>query len=68
MASGVDPHKPDEPGYIVAWRHKSQFKAGKNIDQVMTYAEAAKKAEELTANSSDTVYWAEPKPEAFTPH
>jgi len=31
---------------------------------VMTYREAVRKAEELTENSEDTVYWAEHLPEA----
>ncbi len=62
MSAGIEPHKPDEPGFIVAWRHKKEFKAGKFRDQVMTYAEACKKAEKLTAESQDTVYWAEALP------
>lgn len=63
MASGIEPHKASEPGYIIAWRHKKEFKAGKNLNEVMTYGEACKKAEELTASSNDTVYWAEALPE-----
>ena len=62
MPKGIEPRPADEPGYIIAWRHKYEFKAGKNLDEVMTYGEAVKKAEQLTAESSDTVYWAEPEP------
>jgi hypothetical protein len=68
MGSGIDPHKLDEQGYIVAWRHRTEFKAGKNLDEVMSFGEARKKAEELTARSEDTVYWAEPKPKEWEPH
>ncbi len=59
MATGIEPRKDDEPGYIVGWRHRKEFKAGKYRDEVMTYGEAIKKAEQLTAKSQDTVYWAE---------
>ena len=63
MTTGIEPHKDDEPGYIIAWRHKKEFKAGKNRDEVMTYGKALKKAEELTSKSKDTVYWAEGLPD-----
>jgi len=67
MSGGIEPHKPDEKGYIVAWRHKWEHKAGKQAD-VMTYAEAMKKAEALTAASTDTFYWAEAVARTYPAH
>jgi len=67
MSGGITPHKPDEPGWIVAWRHRSEFKAGKN-PEVMTYSEAVRKAEELTAASEDTFYWAEAVARTYSGH
>jgi hypothetical protein len=67
MSGGIEPHNPDEQGWIIAWRHKSEFKAGKN-PEVMTYGEARKKAEELTAASEDTFYWAEAVARTYKPH
>ena len=64
MSAGIEPHRPDEHGWIIAWRHKREFRAGRNTDEVMTYREAVRKAEELTENSEDTVYWAEALPES----
>ncbi len=67
MSGGVEPHKSDEKGYIVAWRHRSEYKAGKQAE-VMTYAQAVKKAEELTASSKDTFYWAEAVARTYPAH
>lgn len=66
--STLGPHKLDEPGFIVAWHSKREFKAGKMLDQVMTFGEAKRKAEELGHDTDDTVYWAEPLPQKFAPH
>ena len=52
-------HKPDDPGYIVAWKYKYEFETGKMADKVMTYGEAKKKAEELSAKESDKTFWPE---------
>lgn len=63
MVRCIEAHRADEPGYIVAWRHKKAFKAGKYRDEVMAYAEAIKKAEQPSAQSKDIVYRAEALPE-----
>jgi hypothetical protein len=60
--------KQDDPGYIVAWKYKYQHKAGKFLDEVMTFGEASKKAADLSAKDADKVFWAEPKPTEFKPH
>jgi len=68
MAAGIEPRSADEPGYIVAWRSKKLFEAGKFLDEVMTFGEARKKAEALSADDSSKTYWAEPQPRHFEPH
>jgi hypothetical protein len=54
----MDPKKDSDTGHIVAWRHMRNFEAGK-LEGEMTYGEAKKKAEELTAKEPDRTYWAE---------
>jgi hypothetical protein len=64
----LEPHSLDTPGFIVAWRHKQEFKAGKMLDDVMTYGEALKKAEQLNQKGDDMFYWVETQPQKFAPH
>ena len=52
-------YKPDDPGYIVAWKYKYEFKAGKYEDEIMTYGEAQKRAEELRTQHPDMTFWPE---------
>ncbi|MDT8386720.1 MAG: hypothetical protein RQ736_04360 [Thiogranum sp.] len=66
--STIDPHPLDTPGYIVAWRDKQAFEAGKMLDDVMTFGEATRKAEELSKKSDNRFYWAEQLPQKFEPH
>ena len=68
MSAGLGPHKATEPGYIVAWHSKKQFKAGKYLNEVMTYGEAHDKAEALSAKSPELTFWAEHEPQKFEPH
>lgn len=68
MSKGIEPHSLDEPGYIVAWRSKKRFEAGKNLDEVMTFGEAQKKAEALSADDPTKTWWAEAQPQHFAPH
>jgi hypothetical protein len=68
MSAGVEPHETSESGYIVAWRSKKKFEAGKYLDEVMTFGEARKKAEELSAANPGLTYWAEHQPRHFEPH
>jgi hypothetical protein len=58
MYSSMNPRKDSDTGYIVAWRDMRKFEAGK-LDGEMTYGEARKKAEELSAREPDKTYWAE---------
>jgi hypothetical protein len=68
MVTGIDPHPPSEPGYIVAWRSKKKFLAGKYLDDVITYGEACDKARQLSEAHPDMTFWAEPTPQHFEPH
>jgi hypothetical protein len=68
MSAGIGPHAPGEPGYIVAWRSKKEFRAGKYLDAIMSYSEAEGKAEELSAKNPETTFWAEHTPQHFEPH
>jgi len=68
MTTGMGPHDRGEPGYIVAWRSKKAFQAGKYPDQVMSYGEALDKAEEMSANNPELTFWAEHTPEHIEPH
>jgi hypothetical protein len=56
-------HKKGTSGWIVAWRHRWKHEAGKQLDDVMTFEEAEKKAHELQAKDQEKVYWAELKAE-----
>ena len=68
MTAGIEPHDLTEPGYIVAWRSKKEFRAGKYLDAVMTYGEAQEKAEQLSEEHPDMTFWAEHTPQHFEPH
>ena len=68
MSKGIEPHSTDESGFIVAWRSKMKFEAGKFLDEVMTFGEARRKAEALSAADPDKTYWAEREPQHFAPH
>ena len=68
MSTTIEPHTLDEPGFIVAWRSKKEFKAGKNLDKVMTYGEALKEAEKLNQKDDGMTYWAEAEPKPVAPH
>ena len=57
--------RDEDPGYIIAWKHKYEFETGK-FDEQMTYGEACKRCEELIAENSEKTYWPEkvrPAPE-----
>ena len=56
---GTERTSPDAPGYIVAWKLKYEFSAGKLTDEVMTYAEACQRAEELGQQHPEKTFWAE---------
>jgi hypothetical protein len=58
--------KDDDTGYIVGWKEKYAFEAGKFTDDVMTYGEAKAKAAELNAQHNDRVFW--PELLASNPH
>ncbi|MDH3282596.1 MAG: hypothetical protein OEQ18_15925 [Gammaproteobacteria bacterium] len=58
--------KDDDAGYIVGWKKKYAFDAGKFTDEVMTYGEAKKKAAKLNAQHDDKVFW--PELLAANPH
>jgi len=68
MSAGIGPHAPDEPGYIVAWRSKKEFRAGKYLDAVMSYAQAGEKADKMSAEHPEMTFWAEHTPQHFEPH
>jgi hypothetical protein len=68
MTAGIEPHALSEPGYIVAWRSKKEFRAGKYLDEVMTYGEALEKAEQVAKEHPDMSFWAEHTPQQFEPH
>ena len=68
MSAGIGPHDAGEPGYIVAWHSKKQFRAGKYLGNVMTYGEALERAQELSRNNPDLTFWAEHAPQQFQPH
>lgn len=58
--------KPDDPGYIVAWRDKYEHVAGKYTDDVLTYAQAQAKAETLCEQHPEKTFWAEKLSEALS--
>jgi hypothetical protein len=68
MSAGVGPHKASEPGYIVAWHSKRQFRAGKQLDKIMTFGEAQERARALSERNKDLTFWAEHAPQKFEPH
>jgi hypothetical protein len=51
--------KTDDPGYIVAWKYKYEFKVGKYTGEVMTYGEAKVRAEKLNIEQPDMTFWPE---------
>ena len=68
MAAGIEPRSESDPGYIVAWRSKKKFEAGRFSEEVMTFGEARRKAEELSSKDPDKTYWAQALPQKFEPH
>ena len=60
MKGSCFPRKDNDPDYIVAWKYKYDFKAGKYAEKVMTYGEAKRRAEELCAEHPDKTFWPEP--------
>lgn len=54
--------KNSDPGYVVAWKYKYEFKTGK-YDEVMTYGEAKQRAEQLAAENKEMVFWPEKQKE-----
>jgi hypothetical protein len=66
--SGLDPKHDSDPGYIVGWKYKYKFESGKYADQVMTYGEAKKRAEDLSAEHPDMTFWAEKAPGSLKSH
>lgn len=58
MYDPMAPRKDSDPGFIIGWRHKSRFEAGK-LEGEMTYGEAVRKAEELSRKEPDKTFWAE---------
>lgn len=51
-------HAPDEPGYVVAWKYKYEFKTGR-YDEVMSYGEAKQRAEQLSEEHPEQTFWPE---------
>ncbi len=51
--------RDEDTGYIIAWRHKSDFETGKFRDEIMTYGEARKRCEDLNSENPDKTYWPE---------
>ncbi|MCB1866896.1 MAG: hypothetical protein KDG50_15875 [Chromatiales bacterium] len=49
----------DRDGFIIGWRMKYGFEAGKMADKVMTYGAAKKLAAELNAKDPKKTYWPE---------
>jgi len=68
MSAGIGPHEASEPGYIAAWHSKRQFRAGKHLNEVMTFAEAQERARALSQKNKDLTFWAEHAPQKFEPH
>lgn len=68
MSAGIGPHSTSEPGFIVAWHSKRQFRAGKFLNEEMTFGEAQERAEALSKESPDLTFWAEHAPQKFEPH
>ncbi len=68
MSAGIGPHKTTEPGFIVAWHSKRLFRAGKQLDPIMTFGEAQERAKTLSQKNQDLTFWAEQAPHKFEPH
>lgn len=68
MGHSLFPHGLDAPGFIVAWRSKRDFSAGRYPEPVMTYGEAKQRAAALSAEDPARTFWAEPAPEGGGGH
>jgi len=55
--------KSSDTGYVVAWKYKYEFKAGKYAE-AMTYGEAKQRAEQLAAEHKEMVFWPEKQKES----
>jgi hypothetical protein len=66
MYSGLFNKHDTDTGYVIGWRYKKKLEAGK-LEGEMTYGEAKKKAEELSAKEPEKSFWPEKKLE-FTAH
>jgi hypothetical protein len=51
--------RPEDPGYVVAYKLKYGFEKGLVSEESMSYAEAEKKAAELGAQDPEKVFWPE---------
>lgn len=58
MYSGIHPKKDKDTGYVVGWKFKYEFEKG-ILEGKLTYAEAVKKAEELSKKEPAKTFWAE---------
>lgn len=52
-------HPSNEPGFIIGWKYKYEFKTGKYADEVMTYGEALKRVDELQQKHPEMTFWPE---------
>ena len=59
MSNAPFRRRPEDPGYIVAWRDRYEHVAGRFEDDVMTYGEACEKARALGNEHPERVFWAE---------
>lgn len=50
--------RSSDAGYRIGWKYKYKFERG-YLDGVMTYGEASKKVEELTAQDAEKAFWPE---------
>ncbi len=66
--SAIDPHRLDEPGYIIAWHSKREHKAGKFMDKPMSYGDARKAAARMEHEHPENTYWAEQEQHLPPPH
>tara|TARA_B100001996_G_scaffold278972_1_gene219492 strand:- start:826 stop:1038 length:213 start_codon:yes stop_codon:yes gene_type:complete len=51
--------KNDEPGFIIAWKHKQNHNDLGKYDKEMTYGEAIKECEKLISDNKDKTFWPE---------
>ena len=58
MYSGIHPKQGSDPGYVVAWKYKYKFEKG-SLPGGMSYAEACKKAADLSRQEPEKTFWAE---------